>query len=608
MGRRLQGEDRMSEPEARSKFPTLVISLSILILGGIWVWISLTPDISPLGSEDLDQDGVNDFFQDLDPIVEYRLDEDGKWHEERLGYTSSIDIPLVIFYSVFFLIVVPASVYAYVHMRPVREEQRRSSRENGVMYDAVRRMASFLEVTPSLIYSVKYSIQSMAPDDRKVLSCLIWDSRGGGKSFARSYSDFRRGWSERDPLISKALSDLEQAGSEPTHPEVKRSARRTIRELTSGARRKATEYSESLKAPSTGLFAVGVLLPVLLATMIPVAGLGEGTVWMLAILLWFILPGGIMIIGGRLVRKRPLFGVETSEPSHPTLSLWCMVLSSAGVVLLILFAYSIIFETKIIDPAIPISGKEISYLGLILSLALIIGGFSLFIDGGAGRRTNTKEDVMKEAPNLLLELGSRVQEGLSFEASMSRAVSASGENIREMRGSVAPPPGVVKVKKPPSWLSHLISASRQFSRAGSEAGGTAIKALGGHIRELNNLKDEMAVKVKSAVGQMEITASLIAPVMIGGSVAIFHLLDSTPVSDGGPLLMMGSPASETIPSTTFILLTGGYLLLLSITTTLVLYRLKNGSEKGGWHLVPTRVLAAAVSYVLGAIGGSFVIG
>ena len=584
----------------------LLMALLVMVIGGGWIWISLSPGISPLGSEDLDGDGVNDFFQSVDPVVEYRPDQEGGWTEEKVGYTSSLDLPLLVFYSMLFLIAAPAGVYFTVHMRPVREKQRREARENGVMYDAVRRMASFLEVTPSLLYSVKYSFQSMPPSDRRVLSPLVWGSRGQGRSFGETYREFRKRWSEADPLIGKALSDLRQAGSEGSHPEVKRSARRTIRELTSEARRKASEYSESLKGPSTALFAVGVLLPVLLATMIPVAGLGEGTAWMLAVILWVLLPGAIMIIGGRLVRRRPLFGVEPPESFRPGFSPTGTFLASVGGLSMILVC---LFRGLYTDfSSLPVSGEELLYLGVILSVSVIGAGFALFMDGGAGNRASIRKIIMDEVPDLLLELGSRVQEGLSFEGSLSRAVAASGDSIRSIGGSISPPPGMDPENPPPSWIDHLIGTSHHFARAGPEAGGNAIKALGGHIRELNTLKKEMSVKIKSAVGQMEVTASLIAPLMIGGSVAIFHLLESTPVPEGGSVLMVGSPASETISSTAFILLTGGYLLLLSVTTTLVLYRLRSGSERGGWHLVPTRVVAAAFSFCTGAVLGSMIIG
>ena len=45
-------------------------------------------------------------------------------------------------------------------------------------------------------------------------------------------------------------------------------------------------YLQSLQGPTTALFAIGVLLPVLLATMIPISGIGGSTVYMLGFLLW----------------------------------------------------------------------------------------------------------------------------------------------------------------------------------------------------------------------------------------------------------------------------------------------------------------------------------
>jgi hypothetical protein len=152
----------------------------------------------------------------------------------------------------------------------------------------------------------------------------------------------------------------------------------------------------------------------------------------------------------------------------------------------------------------------------------------------------------------------------------------------------------------PEPLSSFLESAREFSRAGKGAGGRAVRAFSRHIKELQDLERDLSSRVRSAVGQMEVTASIFAPLMIGISAGIFTLMDSisSEVPDG---MLFGGASSSTVGPWQFLLLAGGYLLMLSIATTLTIFRLERGRTDGGWHRVPRRLVQSSLAFTAGTI-------
>ena len=132
------------------------------------------------------------------------------------------------------------------------------------------------------------------------------------------------------------------------------------------------------------------------------------------------------------------------------------------------------------------------------------------------------------------------------------------------------------------------------------------------MRDMLGLENEMENRVKGAVGQMELTAALFAPLMMGASVSIFMLMDRVSMPDSnegvGSILSISSTGGTAMNVSTFILLAGGYMILLALSTTVTMWRLRNGCESGGWGRVPARVAQSMTAFTLGVIGGITILG
>jgi len=498
-------------------------------------------------------------------------------------------------------LIVAAPSLTYFLTRPKVTDQDSSTNwdERSAMHDNVRRIAAFLEVNPSLISAIRYAHGSMPDRSGNVLGGLIWSARSRGKDFSREYSSFKERWMKKDPLVGKALSDLEVAEKEPTALEVSISARRAMDDLTEGSRREMSRYIQSLQGPTTALFAIGVLLPVLLATMIPVSGIGGQSVYMLVFLLWIGIPLGILYFGSRIVERRPRFRMGEIRIRERTLSFTplSVTMFCAGSVLIALWMAA---SAGIGVPKVPWPGldsDESWILTMLWGLSLTVSALLIVMTKRDYSEVIELRKLENNIPDLLHRMGSAISEGISFEGALRRSQNEIGSKYAEM---LAPPPGLpMDHSRVPSPLANAYKAVKYFSRSGAESGGRAIRALGNHTRNMLSLEDEVSQRVEATIGQMEITSSLFAPLMIGASVGIFQLLDPEAMAEGMVLLGGGGSGMD---SPTFILISGVYLLILSTVSSVAITRLKNGSKVGGLERAPLNMIRATLSFTIGALG------
>ncbi|MGA1866306.1 MAG: hypothetical protein ACMUFK_02430 [Thermoplasmatota archaeon] len=583
------------------------LAAAVLIVAGTVVLLSLLYNLPVPNGPDKDSDGISDNFQNIAAVQDIVKDGEG-WRVETVGYTSEIDLTFVMFTGGLLTIVIPVGVALWLHDRSRRSVRVSRWREEGRMHDIVRRLSAFLEINPSLPSAVRLTRTSLPEVDQPMLGELAWAPFTRGRPFNEVYEEFKEEWSERSSLIGRALDSLGSIENEASRNEVALSARALVTRLSEESKTMMEEYSRSLAGPSTALFGIGVLLPILLATMIPVAGITGRTALIIGFVLWVVLPLGIVLLGNSLVLKRPPLGAE-----HPTAATrrgsfpkpLDVLLMAAGAVLLILSVLVVVTGVEL-PLTLPGSGRESLFILLMLmGISALLSGVIGWMSRGPKEAGERFSAVRKRSPVVLRDISSWVMEGRSFESALKRSLSKraveTDKSYRLLPGHSSGETGL-----PEPLLSYLGSA-REFSRAGGATGGRAIRAFSKHIQELLYLEGDMSARVRSAVGQMEVTSSIFAPIMIGASAGIFNLMGSVQgeIPEG---MIFGGCARGTLEPWHFLLISGGYLLMLSITTTLTIYRLENGTIGGGWHRVPRRMIQSSLAFSFGVLASSYLIG
>ncbi len=572
-------------------------SIGAFFLGVLIIIVIAVPDI--LGSKDIDRDGISDTFQNVEETKDLVLTPSGQWREVNVGYRSEMDLTFTAFIGMALLLVLPISVYYFLWEAPLKKEELGKRVSAFAMHDNVRRMASFLSTNPSLPNSARLSHVSQVGEGEKVLGQVLWSSRTTGSSLERVLLEKARMLD--DKILGSSMEGLISAERESTIEDVGRSCRSVVQRLGEDLKERMTSYSSSLKGPSTALFGLGVLLPVLLATMIPIAGFTNRTVLMIGVLLWVVVPVLILRTGRNLVLKRPMVkegggygGISYRKDIFTLLGplVGGLVTVASIVVLTGSIAPPIILEGPFPDPL------SFAILALLIGSSMVLSSLIRgLIHEGSLERDRMKDEAQK-VPDLLSEIGSRLLEGRSFE----RALESGYRNIGSeppLRGSLPEGGGE---------FASSLRVAHEYSRSGGKTGGSSIKALSSHLREMGRLERSLKEMIRSSIGQMEVTSSIFAPIMIGISVGIFELMgrSSDPLK-GGELVGTSISGGE-LSVTGFILLSGVYLLLLSLSTTLTMRRLEEGTPWGGWERVPRNLMLSSLTFTAGVVASTLILG
>jgi hypothetical protein len=457
-----------------------------------------------------------------------------------------------------------------------------------------------MSLNPSLPSAARLTHRTHSGLGENVIGRIIWRSRTGSLSIEQSLREWSGISSRKDQVISPAIEALISAQSESSRERVSATSSVLVKRMNEKLWDQMRSYSSSLKAPSTALFALGVLLPVLLATMIPLAGLTLRTVIMIGAFLWIVVPLIIVQVSGALVLKRPILSSREQErkkvivPSLRFFPLFSMGISIATFCLTtIISGYDFLV---ILDGPFPSSSSSRIML-ILLSISFIIASVCSLLSSNG---TEMKNNDVKLVPDLLSEIGTQMIEGRSFERAVHKGYGRIGMDLplrgKVLHGTAAGP------------ISTSVMVAMDLTSAGGRAGGNALKALSRHLTEMMRLEDSMREMIRSDIGQMGITASIFAPLMIGSSIGIFTLMDGTTSAIEGGQLVGGTLSRGDLSVQGFIFLAGIYLMLLSIATTIALHRLEEGSPFGGWKKVPGNVVLSSLMFILGVVGSTLLLG
>ncbi len=595
------------EKEGDKRSGGYLSAFAVSSLLGFLVLISLYSNFPVDLSGDMNGDGISDEFQILTPLEDL-VRKNGSWESVVVGYDSEPDLPFLVLSGSLLVLAIPFSISIWVWNKPQRMERIRRWEDEGSMQDTVRRLAAFLEINPSLPEAVRLARSSMEEKDQRLLGPLVWGPFSEGRSFKRVYEDIVEEWRSRSPELGRALEGLSSAESEGSRIEVSSSSREVVQRLSEDTKARMEEYSRSLSGPSTALFGLGVLLPMLLSTMIPVAGISSRTAILVGFLLWVVLPAGMIYAGNRLLLRRPAPSFSKGLPGLAGLA--PTKLNSAllvfGTLILGISILSALFQEGPAGRLYTIMDNGIAILLFsFIGLAMMAAGILDMLSREREEAVIEWKRTMEISSPFLQEVAVSISDGHSFERSVASALrkgSLQGGNRSFIPGEDR------SFSWMPEPLRSFLHNAGEYSKAGPISGGQAIRALSKHINSLVRLEKEMASRVRSTIGQMELTASLFAPLMIGTSAGIFSLMETTSGTLPGGLIGGAGVGEGSIGVFHFVLLTGGYLLPLSVVSTLVLHRLETGDPHGGWGKVPRRILQSSLAFAAGVIASTMLIG
>jgi Flp pilus assembly protein TadB len=393
-------------------------------------------------------------------------------------------------------------------------------------------------------------------------------------------------WRERFPAFHRSLTLVEAAAAAPPE-ERDRTLDRSMDAILDGTRDRATEAADSLRGPSTAVYAFGVLLPLALVSVLPAAGAAglEATLSVIVALYDIVLPAGLLCVGGWLLAKRPVAfpptpaGEDTARP-----------LFAAGAAAVV-GGSGWLGARTVFAPWTP----PLAAIGFGIGTGLLVRYRPVVT---IRKRTDELEETL---PDALYLVGRRVSDGIAVE----RAVADAAEELEGIAGetfaAAARRQRQLRVGVETAFIGeHGALAGVPSQRAESAArllgmaagagppAGRALVETADHLDELQRVEREARRSLGHVTSTLSNTAAFFGPLVGGATVALADSVGTTEALDGG--------APETAGLGLAI---GVYVLLLAVILTGISTGLQRGLDRATvGYRVGAGLCTATVTYLV----------
>ncbi|MBA3044961.1 MAG: type II secretion system F family protein [Candidatus Thermoplasmatota archaeon] len=490
---------------------------------------------------------------------------------------------------------VPMLIFMMLVNYPERLARSLEMEAFGSAPEVINYMVMSMELSPSIDRAVLFAAENAEGPMADELKSLIWKVQA--REFATtedalmSYAGELESSNEE---LRSAIYNILSASKESEHEKMRASLRRASESVMTGTKQRVEGFAASLSTPATVLFSLGILLPMIIGSMLPMLSLGGLNmgpqpaatqeeswvpIFVLSVLVMDLMfPIIALVYSNSILAKRP--GMHTVAPPerHGILN----KLPFSGVILAGFAGLGYI------------SGTYMNFWEMEWSIAALVAilgaSAAAWYILAWGTRINSMKKIEKledRMPDMLFQLGSRLGEGLALERAIedvSRTMADTeigeflGDVLARMRRSGAGLSGVLFSRDIGILNTHPSRKLRAAMRLVVEAAGkdpdmagSILITMSNHMRELANSDKDMRLKLRSTIDSMKNTAILFAPVIMGVTVGLYSLLSRTFGEMNG---------AETMPAPLFIMIIGIYLLMTVATIMYFCAGIEHG--RGRW--------------------------
>jgi Flp pilus assembly protein TadB len=490
-------------------------------------------------------------------------------------------------------------------------------RSLGDMPEILSYMVMSMKLVPNMEVAIRFAGESsdrpLAKDLRKMLWNLhVREYRGMDDATL----EFANIWGKNSEYFKRALHLIKSSTSEPDEAQRIITLNRALDIVLENTKKLMENFASRLKSPTYVLYSIFILIPLALVALMPaitVVGIrfGIGT---LVILYNIALPLATFAYAEYILMQRPATFVPQSIPdSHPELKgikkkkATTAIISFAMAVTIVLLGY---LWMQLGNPGNIISTATLE--GILPKGLLILWGIvfaiAFYLNVSYTPYKKIRDEIKKmetEFSDALFVLGRRISEGRATEeAFMHTASTMQGSqiagaferislNLLSIRADILTAIFDDEFGAFKDVYSERIRTTMKLfvesAHKSHEAAGVAIVKLADHLKELQDVEQNIKRSLYDMTSTMRSTAAIFAPLIAGVTMAlseviakilqnISHSMEHLPanlVPGSGQI----SPADlgQSIPPDLFMLSIGIYLILI----TVILTRFSGTIEYGG---------------------------
>ncbi|MBP1985583.1 type II secretion system protein [Halolamina salifodinae] len=463
---------------------------------------------------------------------------------------------------------------------PVAVAELAATRAVGDAPALVGRLTLRLRIEPSLERATAFAADA---GESTLAESLHEHARRAKGTPSAGLQSFGEEWGEKAPAIQRAAALAVDAAESP--PEARdRACERALSAVRTGVEERAAAFAGEIRAPLTGLYAFGVLLPLALVGVLPAARLAGVNVGIgaLTALYVVILPGGLLAASGWLLAQRPVSfpppEIGRSQPEIPDRR------GTAGLLGTVSGGATAAVCLVVLPWVAPVAAA-----GVGVGIAL------LWLFAPARRRRREIRETEAGIPDALGLTGRRVADGVAVERALAEVAETLPDRTGDLLTDAAGRGERLGVTVEGTFfgrfgvLRHVPSprardAGRLFALAAREGApaGDALVEAGEHLRELRRVEREARRELATVTGTLSNTAALFGPLVGGVSVAMVgRLPDDASGSLGGGSTTgpAASTANTALDVASLGPVVGVYVLLLAAILTALATALERGLDR-----------------------------
>jgi len=522
-------------------------------------------------------------------------------------------------------LVAPMAALAYLGNYPKNLAARLKVRSLGRMPEAINYMVMAMRNTPTLDRAVAFSAENVDEPVASGLRKVLWQVyMRAHPSIEESFLAFAQEWGDWNDDFKRSLFAVRAGEQEKTREGLQRALDKAVDIVLAGTKRRMEGFAASLSGPTFVLFSLGILLPMMLCAMLPIASMGGlrlGT-WETVLLLDIVFPLATAAFALNILGKRPGTSSPPRVASRLPIARSRAILAASCAIGAVLFTIGTIQFAGLLGPGC----QSLAPLLLLWGVAVPPGLHLILTTKDQRREVARYRKLEEEFPDALFQLGSRIGEGAPVETAMLRTAQTMKDTEAAslfwrisfaLRLTRAPLSEVLFSGKGilTDHPSRTVKASMRMVvesvRKDNLTAGQTIVGISQYLKDLQKLDSGIRLQLGSIMDTMRTTALFFAPLVMGITAALYVVLSGVTagLSPGGSATGITAAIQQTIPAPVFTLIIGVYLLLTVIIIMAFTSGIRNGPDNAARRYeIGTALPAAMAVFTMALFAGRLLVG
>ena len=509
------------------------------------------------------------------------------------GFVSALTIMIVV------TILFPPIIGYFIHSYPLNRARRLQMKTIGRLPETINYMSMSMYLNPSINTAIDFASENVDEPLATDLKKVLWNVYTREfDSIEESFLNFAHFYGEFSASFERALYSIRNAAFEKTKQSIHRPLDTANDIILEGTKRQMEWFALSLVSPTVMLFSLGIMLPMIIGTMLPLMGAGRNEQVYIIIIMDVVFPLVTLLFSYYILGKRPGTSTPPDIPCPLSKRKSTVIIGSS----VLIFVTGIVLGILGMRSSIRSEGDSFSStlvpLPIIWGIGLAVINYTYHTSKHQKIRRNIILKTEEGFPEALHQMGSNIAEGKPFEESL-RSIGRNMEgtqigtlfrhmfhNIQVVRSSLKDalfgPMGTLHDLPSRTIKATMRTVIESIKKDAYTAGTTIIK-ISRYLRDIKSVEKEIDKNLSGVRSMMLNTGTIFGPLILGITIRLYMMLSTNMTDMGsedlGAMCFISGGTSQPIRPEIFSLMIGIYVVFTSIIIIYFCTGIRHGDDR-----------------------------